>query len=718
METPFFNRELSWIAFNERVLWAAEREDLPLLERLKFLCIVAANFDEFFMVRVAGLKRQRRGEGYVSDPAGLSPETQLKRISEEVHRIVERKHRFLHDKLLPQLRREGLALKDPSEWSATQRTFTKERFDREVAPVLTPVRCAPGEELRLSGNMRLHGAFLLEEEGNSAGPLDQGDRGEEPALAIVQLPPSLERILYLPEKDNSVSFTLLDHLVAHYGGSLFPGYRVIESAVFRVVRDADLGVDEDRDEDFVQAMEQVLEHREHSAAIRLAVSENTELLTERLRVSLGLEPWEVYEKPNPLDLASLMPLTTIAGFEHLRQEPWPPFAPRSLAEEESLWDAIRRRDVLLHHPYESFEPVIRLLQEAARDAGVLAIKMTLYRTSGDSPVIRALESAAEAGKQVTVLVELKARFDEERNIGWAQRLERAGVIVIYGIARLKVHAKALLIVRREPDGIRRYVHLGTGNYNDKTARLYTDFGYFSCRDDLAYEVGVFFNAITGYSAIPNLSKLSMAPTGLKSKLLQMISREAKRAESGEQGLIHAKLNSLADPQVITALYEASRQGVKIELNIRGICMLVPGVPGQSDNIRVTSIVDRFLEHARVYYFRNGGAEEVYCASADWMPRNLDRRVELAFPIEEPAEKRRIIEAFGVFFRDNQNAYELDRTGAYHPVEPGPGEEPLRAQEYFYARARAAAEESAEASKKEFTVRRKAPEPPGSDPGRR
>ncbi len=343
--------------------------------------------------------------------------------------------------------------------------------------------------------------------------------------------------------------------------------------------------------------------------------------------------------------------------------------------------------------------------------------MTLYRTSGDSPIIRALETAAEKGKQVTVVVELKARFDEERNIGWAQRLERAGVIVIYGIARLKVHAKALLIVRREPDGIRRYVHLGTGNYNDKTARLYTDFGYFSCRDDLAYEVGIFFNAITGYSAIPNLSKLAMAPTGLKSKLLQMIAREAKRAESGEEGLIYAKLNSLADPEVIAALYDASRHGVKIELNIRGICMLVPGVPGVSENIRVTSIVDRFLEHARVYYFRNGGADEVYCASADWMPRNLDRRVELAFPIEEPAEKQRIIEAFGVYFGDNQNAYELDRTGAYHPVEPEPGEEAFRAQAYFYQAARASAEETAEASKKEFTVRRKAPEPPGPRPRR-
>ncbi len=718
METPFFNRELSWIAFNERVLWAAESPSLPLLERLKFLCIVASNFDEFFMVRVAGLKRQLLGERYISDPAGLSPETQLKRISEEVHRIVEQKYRFFREELLPQLRKEGLALKGPTEWSPTQRTFTKERFDREVAPVLTPVRCAPGEELRVSGNMRIHGAFLLEEEGDSAGPLDQGDRGEEPALAIVQLPPSLERILYLPEEDNSVSFTLLDHLVVHYGGSLFPGYRVVESAIFRVVRDADLGVDEDRDEDFVQAMEQVLEHREHSAAVRLAVSENTVLLTERLRASLGLEPWEVYEKPNPLDLGSLMPLTSIAGFEHLREEPWPPSAPRSLSEDESLWDAIRRRDILLHHPYESFEPVVRLLQEASRDSGVLAIKMTLYRTSGDSPIIRALETAAEQGKQVTVLVELKARFDEERNIGWAQRLERAGVIVIYGIARLKVHAKALLIVRREPDGIRRYMHLGTGNYNDKTARLYTDFGYFTCRDDLAYEVGIFFNAITGYSAIPNLSKLSMAPTGLKSKLLQMIAREAKRAESGEEGVIYAKLNSLADPEVITALYEASQKGVRIALNIRGICMLVPGVPGRSENIRVTSIVDRFLEHARTYYFRNGGADEVYCASADWMPRNLDRRIELAFPIEEPAEKRRIIEAFGVFFRDNQNAYELDHTGTYHPVKPRPGEKPFRAQEYFYTQAQASAEKTAEASKKEFTVRRKAPERPGPRPRRR
>ena len=710
METPFFNRELSWIAFNERVLRIAEREDTPLLERLKFLCIVASNFDEFFMVRVAGLKRQLLGESYVTDPAGMSAETQLRKIAEEIHAVVDRKYRFLHETLLPALKKEGLVFKEPAEWTPTQRTFTKERFDREVAPVLTPVRCAPGEELRLSGNMRLHGAFLLEEDDDSAGRLDRGDSFEEPALAIVQLPPSLDRIIYLPDEGNAVAVTLLDHLVVHYGASLFPGYRVIESAVFRVTRDADFGVDEDRDEDFVQAMEQVLEHREHSAAVRLAVSRHTERLTERLRRSLGLEEWEVYEKPNPLDLASLMPLTSLSDFDALREEPWPPLAPRAISEDETLWEAIRRQDILLHHPYESFEPVIRLLQEASKDPGVLAIKMTLYRTSGDSPIIRALEAAAENGKQVTVLVELKARFDEERNIGWAQRLERAGVIVIYGIARLKVHAKAMLIVRREPDGIRRYVHLGTGNYNDKTSRLYTDFGYMTSRDDLAYEVGLFFNAITGYSAIPNLTKLSMAPTGLKSRLIQMIGREAKRAESGEEALIMAKMNSLADPEVISALYEASRAGVRIEVNVRGICMLVPGVAGVSENIRVTSIVDRFLEHARAYYFYNGGAEEVYCSSADWMPRNLDRRVELMFTVEEPRAKRRIIDALRLFMADNQHAFELAPDGTYREVTPEGDSPALRVQEHFYREARLHAEESAEANKKEFTVRRS---PPGN-----
>ncbi len=706
MDVPFFNRELSWIAFNERVLRLAERPDTPLLERLKFLSIAASNFDEFFMIRVAGLKRQLNGENYVTDPAGLSAETQLRTISERVHEIVDRKYRFLQEELLPQLEASGIVAKGPSQWNPTQRTFAREKFDREVAPILTPVRCAPGEELRLSGNMRLHAGFLLEPEDDSVDWMDEGGTVEEAALAIVQLPPSLERIVYLPESDNTVSFALMDDLLVHHGGTLFPGYRVVESTVFRVTRDADFGVDEDRDEDFVRAMEQVLEHRAHSAAVRLAVTENTPRLRERLRNSLDLEEWEVYEKPNPLDLASLMPLTGLAGFDHLRDAPWRPVAPRAISEDESLWEAVRRRDILLHHPYESFEPVVRLVQEAAGDPKVLAVKMTLYRTSGDSPIIRALEAAANNGKQVTVLVELKARFDEQRNIGWAQRLERAGVIVIYGIARLKVHAKALLIVRRESDGIRRYLHLGTGNYNDKTARLYTDLGLLTCRDDMAYEVGLFFNAITGYSAIPNLSKLAMAPTGLKSRLLQLIGREAKRAESGEEALILGKMNSLSDPEVIEALYAASKAGVRIALNVRGICMLVPQLSGVSENIRVVSIVDRYLEHARAFYFLNGGGEEVYCASADWMPRNLDRRVELMFPIEDPQLKQRVKGIVEILLSDTRNAFELNSDGVYQPAEPPDGEGAVRAQERFYTEALEYAKESAESNKKEFTVRRR------------
>jgi len=522
----------------------------------------------------------------------------------------------------------------------------------------------------------------------------------------VQLPPALDRIIYLPEKERHVTFTLLEDVILENAAELFPGYRIRGQGCFRVTRDADLGVDEERDEDFVEAMEQVLESREHSEAVRLTVVHDNGEVSERLRTALGLDVADVYAKGSPLALGDLISLSGLSGFDHLRDESMPPQPPQDLAEEESFFTTLKRRDALIHQPYESFEPLVRMIQEAAADPAVLAIKMTLYRTSGDSPIVRALEEAAENGKQVTALVELKARFDEQRNIRWAERLERAGVIVIYGIAQLKVHAKAMMIVRREAEGVVRYVHLGTGNYNDKTARLYTDFGMLTSREDIAYETNLFFNAISGYSAIPALNRLALAPVGLKTRLLQLIERETQRASTDTPGLIMAKINSLSHPEIIDALYRASQAGVQVKLNVRGICILVPGVPGMSENITVVSVVDRFLEHARAFYFHNGGASDVYLSSADWMPRNLDRRVELMFPVESAPLKKRVRHVLEVFFRDNVKARVLQPDGSWVHSAPGDGQEPVRSQQVFYEEARAHAAAGEPANRKEFSVRRK------------
>ncbi len=703
----YFSRDLSWLEFNARVLDEARDASNPLLERWRFLCIVASNFDEFFMVRVASLKRQQAKGLSAGDPSGMSPETQLARISERAKEIVAAKYECLWGDILPALEQEGIVWARAGEYGGSQRGFVRDFFTREVFPVLTPVRYEPGTPLPVSGNNRLHIAFLLQSDGQSdMQRLAADDGGGRELLAVVQLPPVLDRIIYVPAKEHGIAFTLLEDVIVENAEQLFPGYRVVGQGCFRVTRDADLGVDEERDEDFVEAMEQVLESREHSEAVRLTVAQNSEAVGERLRDALGLDGRDVYAKGSPLALGDLMALSNLTGFDHLRNESMPPMPPRDLAEEESFFSILKRRDAFLHQPYESFEPVIRLVEQAAADPQVLAIKMTLYRTSGESPIVRALEEAAENGKQVTVLIELKARFDEQRNIRWAERLERAGVIVIYGIARLKVHAKALMIVRRESEGVVRYVHLGTGNYNDKTANLYTDYGMLTTREDIAYETNLFFNAISGYSAIPALNRLALAPVGLKTRLLQLIEREAQRASTDTPGLIMAKLNSLSHPEIIEALYRASQAGVQVKLNVRGICMLVPGVAGRSENITVVSIVDRFLEHGRAFYFHNGGAWEVYLSSADWMPRNLDRRVELLFPVDSMPLKKRVKGILEVFFRDNVKSRILQPDGSWIRRSPQSGESPVRSQQLFYEEALEYAAAGEPANRKEFSVRRK------------
>ncbi|MFW5784000.1 MAG: polyphosphate kinase 1, partial [Spirochaetota bacterium] len=524
----FINRELSWLEFNARVLSEAARPDVPLLERLKFLCIVTSNFDEFFMVRVAAVKRQIQSGDFVQCPSGICPSALMRRIIARTRELVAQKYRCLHDDVLPGLANAGIVLRRPNELTPSQSSFLGKLFQDEIFPVLTPIRATVGQQVPYITNLKLHAAFTVEPQEDVSLVSDEEETSGE-FLAIVQIPSSLDRIVYLPDDAGTVSFALLEDIIVQHAAALFPGYRVTDHCLFRVTRDADMGVDEERDEDFVEAMEQVLEHREFSEPVRLSVTSGADRLRSILADVVGIDEGEVFDKPGPLDIADFMKLTSLPGFDDLHYPRWQAFDPPGVRRDEPIWERIARRDLLLHHPFESFDPVVRFLDDAANDPAVLAIKMTLYRTSGDSPVVRALELAAQSGKQVTVLVEIKARFDEERNITWAERLERAGVIVIYGIARLKVHAKALLIVRREQKGIRRYLHLGTGNYNDRTARLYTDLGLLTSRADLAYEAGLFFNAITGYSAIPALSKLVMSPVGMKARILQLIERETLRA---------------------------------------------------------------------------------------------------------------------------------------------------------------------------------------------
>ncbi len=725
-EMRYLNRDLTWLDFNERVLSEALNPNVPLLERVKFLCIVSMNFDEFFMVRVATLKRQLRSGIRSNCPSGMSVRTQLEEISRQVKRIVEAQYNALHKEVLPGLAENGIILRRPEDMSASQKSLLRAKFEEEVLPALTPVRVETGQPLAYSGNMRLQAAFLLHRDpearvlgedveygpAGDMGPEQLGLNAEgEPAekIAIVQIPRSVPRIIYVPERDGRVGFALLEHVIIEFAATLFPGYSVQENAVFRVTRDADMGVDEERDEDFVEAMEQVLEHREHGDAVRLSINREAGRIGEVLREAFGLEEADVYRKDEPLELATLMQIYELPGYDNLRDPMWRSYENPAIPADEPIWDVLRNQDVLLHHPYDSYSPVIRLVETAAADPHVMAIKITLYRTSGKSPIIQALENAAAAGKHVTAVVELKARFDEERNIGWAERLAAAGVIVVYGIARLKVHSKAVMIVRREKDGVRRYLHLGTGNYNEKTARLYTDTGLLTSREDLGYEVGLFFNAITGYSSIPAIHKLVMAPTGLKSRLLQLIEREAMRSSPDAPGLIMAKMNSLADPDIIEALYAASAKGVRMHLNVRGICTLIPGRKGLSENISVVSILDRYLEHSRLFYFRNGGVEEVYAASADWMPRNLERRVELMFPIEQDNLKRRVKHMLEVFCSDNVKAHEMNSEGSWQRRVPGPRDELVRAQELFQQEAQAGAEAEKPPHQREFTVRRRPPD---------
>ncbi len=698
MADRFFNRELSWIEFNARVLHEACRKDLPLMERLKFLGIVSSNFDEFFQVRVASIKRAVLREQV--------PSTLLKKISQRCHELTEMQYNTLMNDVLPALTQKGICYVGAENYTANQKSHTESLFRSEIFPVLTPLRTDASEFPHI-GNMRLHAAFLLEPLPGvhiQQNPL-MAKAGED-QIALVPLPPSIPRIVWLPGSGASKYFTVLDDIIPLYGRELFPGYAVKETMLFQIARDADFGVDEEAGDKFIEAMEEVLVKRQSSFAVRMVCNTSSPTLLSRLKDKLRLSADDIYRVNGLIDPSTLMELASMEEAQAYLYPEWKNFYPADLPEEGSYWNTLRQKDVLLNVPYESYEPVVKFIRDAARDEQVLAIKMTLYRTGSKSPIIQALKEAAQNGKQVTVFVELKARFDEQRNISGSEELENAGVIVIRGVMNFKVHAKICLVIRRESDGIRRYLHISTGNYNPKTAKLYQDFSLFTSNPELAGDATMFFNVISGYSTLLPMHSLFMAPVTLKSRLLELIDREIQLHSAENPGLIVAKMNSLCHPEIVEALYRASHAGVKIMLNIRGICTLIPGKKRLSESITVLSVIDRYLEHSRIFYFRNGGSEELYLSSADWMERNLDRRIELMFPVTDAAAFKIVKETLFLYFQDNTHSHTLQSNGIWTANSPAEKEQAVRVQEALYKKYKKRSEAKKSEPATEFIIRRK------------
>jgi len=682
----FINRELSWLRFNQRVLGEVHDASLPLYERLKFLTIVSSNLDEFFMVRVAGLKQQL-ALGVVEAPAdGASPADQLAGISAEGHAMVGEVYRAWQDEILAGLTAMGVQIVQPDAMTAEQRAAARAHYSSVVFPALTPLAVDPGHPFPHLRSKSLNIAVTVRKQGGRRrSGLHSGT-----AIAVVQVPSVLGRLVPLPSQTGR-AYVFLETLIAMHLADLFPGFTVSKTAVFRVTRNWDLLLDEEDSEDLLSTIQEELRRRDRGAAVRLEIDSGAPAdLVKTLASFLKLGSQDVYPIPGPLQLNDAAVLLDQDPRPETRFEALTPQIPHALKEAESIVDVIAKRDVLLQHPYESFDPVVRFIAEAADDPGVLAIKQTLYRTSGDSPIVRALYRAAENGKQVTVLVEIKARFDEANNINWARRLEENGVHVVFGLIGLKTHCKAALVVRREGAGIRRYVHLGTGNYNPNTARQYTDISLFTARPEVADDVTALFNMLTGYAEAPAWKKLAVAPFTLQDRLVELINREAARARAGEPARIVAKMNALVDPVVIRRLYAASQAGVEIDLLVRGICCLRPGIRGISERIRVTSVIDRFLEHSRIFAFGAGERAEVYLASADWMPRNFIRRIEVMFPVEAPELRARLLnEILATQLADNVKAHRLSEDGTYLRVATeGP---PVRSQVVLLEAARRAAQ---------------------------
>ena len=683
----YLNRELSWLQFNKRVLQEAVDDSNPLLEKLKFLAITSSNLDEFFMIRVAGLKHQTENNITRRDIANMTPAEQIESISETCQQLVARQYVYLKD-ILGMLQKEGLSFVKPEEMTGEQMKWLESYFEREIFPVVTPMAVDSSHPFPFLASKSLNIAMLLER--NERDSLVDEENDIDIKTAIVPVPSVLPRIIRLPDDGKNSKmhyFIFLEDVLMHYAARLFIGYDLLEARAFRITRDADLYIDEEDAQDLLVEVERQLKKRQRGAAVRIEFEMGTSRFMRRFMTQeMNLAKEDMYEIDGPIDMTVFFGFCGMKGYDYLRYKEAHPHTPWSMIElkregKTNIFDMIREKDILIHLPYESFdESVVEFMSAAANDKNVLAIKQTLYRVSSSSPIVQALEKAVQNGKQVTVLMEVKARFDEANNILMARRLEKAGAHVIYGLVGLKTHSKCTLVVRREKDGIRRYVHIATGNYNASTAKLYTDIGLLSCNDKLGVDASAFFNLLSGYSDPPIWDSFIVAPINLRERCLQLIDREIEFARNGEAAHMIAKMNSLLDKEIIDKLYEASQAGVKIELIVRGICVLIPGIPGVSDNITVRSIVGRFLEHSRIFWFRNGGREEIYIGSADWMPRNLNDRVELMIPISDDSLKQRIKEMILLQLADNQKAYLMQSNGTW--VKNIAMEDRVCAQEIF------------------------------------
>ena len=669
----YLNRELSWIDFNERVLAEACSSSVPLLERLKFIGIVSSNFDEFFMVRVAGLQEFYKSGHPPADADDWPVETLLEAIVQKTRVLFDIQEAVLNTEILPQLKAHGFAYCKPEECSEAERRFLKDYFYRHLYPIITPQVSENEQALADSvANVRLHVGFLL-----------SGDAGKQDRLAIVPVPSAPRFVFLQSDPAKKVRFVLIDELIRYFGGAFFSGCRITGTGIFKINRSASMTVDDSSDDGFIEALEEVLIRRRYSFVVRMTSTHESPALVRRMSELFQLGEKDIYLSEAPIGLSSFAKITEIDGFKRLRNEKWKHFAHPAFPSDGTLWDSIKAHDILLHVPYQSYKPVIRLLSDAAEDPAVTSIRMTLYRTSKSSPVVRALVEAAKRGKQVTVFVELKARFDEERNLGWVKRLQKHGVRVVYDLPHLKVHAKLLLIMRREAHGEQGYVHLSTGNYNDTTARIYADISLFTVHPRMIADAHIIFSRLCGKYTQETPRYIITAPDALKRTLLGYIEREIDFARQHKPARIIAKMNSLSHPELIAAIYKASQAGVRIDLNVRGICMLIPGQRGISENVRVVSIIDRYLEHSRIFYFENGGNPEWYLSSADWMPRNLERRVELLFPVLDKQNQKLLDYFFSVYFADNVKAFEMQPDGSWHRKTLQQGQQPVRAQEALH-----------------------------------
>ena len=677
----YVNRELSWLEFNYRILGEARDKSLPLFERLKFLSITASNLDEFFMVRVASLKDMVHAKYTKPDIAGMKPEEQLVKISEKTHELVNLQYSTYSRSLIPALRQQGLCiLPDHESLTKEQGEYVDQYFQENVYPVLTPMAFDSSRPFPLVRNKSLNIAALLKKKGKK--------EQEELEFAMVQVPSGLPRFVEIPVTADDQgremrNVILLEQIIERNMQSLFLNYDILDAHPFRIMRNADLTIDEEEAVDLLEEIQKQLKKRQWGEVIRLEVEEKADKrLLKILKKELEVSSDDIFQIAGPLDLTFLMKLYGgLDGFDNLKVDPYTPQPSPAFMNDDDIFANIRKGDILLHHPYQTFDPVVDFVRTAAKDPNVLAIKQTLYRVSGNSPIIAALAAAADNGKQVSVLVELKARFDEENNIIWAKMLEKAGCHVIYGLVGLKTHSKITLVVRREEDGIRRYVHLGTGNYNDSTAKLYTDCGMMTCNPLIGEDATAVFNMLSGYSEPLSWNKLAVAPLWLRNKFMRLIRRETENARAGKKAKIIAKMNSLCDKEIIAALYEASCAGVKIDLIVRGICCLKAGIPGLSENISVRSIVGNFLEHSRIFYFENDGRSQIFMGSADWMPRNLDKRVEIVFPVEDERLKEAVYHILEVELEDNVKAHILQPDGSYEKQDKR-GKVLVNSQEQF------------------------------------